>query len=92
MKSTKIPLDTIEQFRNYDGKEKLSKLKQKQTLDATVKDINVEEPSFEIVLREDIEVHLMYGLKKTVNCVLLTIDDVQRFKQALNEQGVPIKD
>lgn len=84
-KNAVIPFESIEQLRPYDGPEKLSKLEQKRTLDATVKDIFNEKPSMELVLHEKVNVHYIYGFKKNVDRILLNVDDPEGFKVALNQ-------
>lgn len=85
MKSATIPLEAIKQFQVYNGPVKLSKLDQKTTMDATVKDIFNDEPSYEIILHEKVDVHFMYGFKKNVERILIGVDDPESFKEALNQ-------
>ncbi|ASK61000.1 hypothetical protein CFK37_01615 [Virgibacillus phasianinus] len=85
-KSAVIPFDSIEQLRTYEGPEKLSKSDQKRTMDATVKDIFNNKPSLEIVLREKIVVRYMYGFKKSVDRILLNVDNDESFRTALTRE------
>lgn len=85
-KSAVIPFKDIDQIRTYEGPAKLSKKVLKITMVATVKDIFHEKPSYEIILREKVEVNYMYGFRKSVDRVLLNVDDYEAFRSALLAQ------
>lgn len=85
-KSMLLPLNQIEKFSYYSGPEKFSKKELKDIYDARVMDFIQEKPIFEITLTEPHEVHLMYGLKRKVNRVILNTDDPLSFFQELQKQ------
>ncbi|NKE04500.1 hypothetical protein [Mesobacillus selenatarsenatis] len=82
-KSMYLPLSNIKEIRHYNGPEKFSSKEQAEIFDARVPDLIQEKPMFEIVLHEPQDVHLLYGLKRKVNRVVLNVDDSDVFYHEL---------
>ncbi|WP_409294197.1 hypothetical protein V1498_13275 [Peribacillus sp. SCS-26] len=78
-KSMDIPLENIKEFKYYDGPEKFTKIESRTLWDARAADFIVEKPTFELVLKKEQDVTLMYGLKRKVNRVVLNVDEPQSF-------------
>lgn len=83
MKGVVVPFEAIERVRAYNEPAKLDKAKRKNTLDATVKDIVIEKPAYEIILRDEAEVNYLYGFKKKVDRILFNVDDYEKFKDRI---------
>ncbi|MGJ7919778.1 hypothetical protein [Neobacillus sp. LXY-4] len=78
-----IPLSQIKEIRTYAGPEKISRQEAKNIFDARPVDFFMEKPMFEIDLKEPLRVELMYGFKRTVDRVLLNIDEPNEFFSAI---------
>ncbi|WP_409292535.1 hypothetical protein [Peribacillus sp. SCS-37] len=92
-KSMDIPLDNIKQFKNYEGPDKFTKLESRTLFDARAADFIVEKPMFELVLKKEQDVTLMFGLKRKVNRVVLNVDEPQSFyaeMQSRLKEEVPV--
>jgi len=81
--SIHLPLSNIKEIKHYDGPEKFSKKEQKGLFDARVPDLIQEKPMFEILLHERQDVHLIYGLKRKVNRIVLNVDEPDVFYREL---------
>ncbi|MDZ5474506.1 hypothetical protein SM124_22785 [Bacillus sp. 31A1R] len=81
-KSMEIPLENIKELKYFDGPEKFSKQELKTMYDARVVDFMVEKPMFDLLLKEEQTLSLMYGIKRKANRVVLNVDEPQKF---LNE-------
>jgi membrane protein YdbS with pleckstrin-like domain len=88
-KSIYLPLSNIKEIKHYQGPEKFSRKDQNGLLDARVPDLIQEKPMFEIQLHEPQDVHLIYGLKRKVNRIVLNVDEPDVFyhemKRSLDE-------
>jgi membrane protein YdbS with pleckstrin-like domain len=82
-KSMHLPLNQIKEIKHYDGPEKFTSKELNELYDARVADFNPEKPTFEILLHEPQELHLMYGLKRKVTRIVLNVDEPARFYEQL---------
>ncbi len=82
-KSMHLPLSNIKEIKQYNGPEKFSRKEQALLLDARVPDLIQEKPMFEILLHQPQDVQLMYGLKRTVNRIVLNVDEPDVFYREL---------
>lgn len=84
-----LPLNNIKEIKQYDGPEKFSRKEQAEVFDARVPDLIQEKPMFDILLHQPQDVKLMYGMKRTVNRIVLNVDEPDVFyhemKRSLNE-------
>jgi hypothetical protein len=78
-KSLHLPLSQIKEFKYYEGPEKFSRKEMDDLYDARVADFIVEKPTFEILLHEPQEMHMMYGFKRNVNRIVLNVDEPAAF-------------
>jgi len=84
-KSMNLPLSQIIEFKYYEGPEKFSRSEMAELYDARVVDFIVEKPTFEILLHEPQELHLMYGLKRKVTRIILNVDEPAVFYDQLKK-------
>lgn len=84
--SMELPLNKIKEFKYYDGPEKLSSTEQKNIYDARVLDFIQEKPMFEINLKEKQKIHLIFGITREVDRIILNVDDSQTFYRSLLEK------
>ncbi len=82
-KRTIVPLDLIESIQAYNGPEKLTKEEMSYTFDATLIDFIKEKPHYEILLREPLTSHHLYGIKKEYTRILIRLDQPQEFLHAI---------
>lgn len=87
-KSMHLPLSNIKEIKPYDGPEKFNKKEEVELYDARVPDLIQEKPMLEILLHEPQEVHLIYGLKRKVNRIVLNVDEPDVFFHEL-KQSLP---
>lgn len=78
-KSMHLSLNQIKEFKYYEGPEKFSRKEMDDLYDARVADFIVEKPTFEILLHEPQELHMMYGMKRNVNRIVLNVDEPAAF-------------
>lgn len=78
-KSMHLPLSQIKELKYYEGPEKFSRKEMDDLYDARVADFIVEKPTFEILLHEPQEMHMMYGMKRNVNRIVLNVDEPAAF-------------
>jgi membrane protein YdbS with pleckstrin-like domain len=81
--SMHLPLSNIKEINHYGGPEKFNRNEQKGLLDARVPDLIQEKPMFEILLHEPQDVHLIYGMKRKVNRIVLNVDEPDVFYHEL---------
>jgi hypothetical protein len=74
-----LPLNQIKEFKYYEGPEKFSRKEMDELYDARVPDFIVEKPTFEILLHEPQELHMMYGMKRNVTRIVLNVDEPAAF-------------
>lgn len=84
--SMELPLSMIKELKHYDGPEKLSKSEKGHIFDARVIDFFQEKPTFEITFKEKQTLHLMYGITREVDRVLLNVDDQEEFYRTLHSK------
>lgn len=85
-KSLSVPLEKIDAIQYYNGPEKWSRQELKTIFDGTVADFMKEKPTFEILLKEPITAHYMYGFEKKVNRIFLNIDEENAFYEAVTSK------
>ncbi|WP_407271230.1 hypothetical protein [Radiobacillus sp. PE A8.2] len=83
-----IPLEEIKLFRPYMGPAELTKHERKHVFVAVAKDLELEpqKAQFEIILRNPLQLQLLYGFKKEVNRVLLNVDQSATFANSLESK------
>lgn len=86
MKSLSVPLKKIDKVQYYDGPEQWSKQELKTIFDGTAADFVKEKPTFELLLKEPITAHYLYGFEKKVNRIFLNIDEPDTFYQTLKSR------
>lgn len=84
-KSMHLPLSQIKEFQYYEGPAKFSRKEMAELYDARVADFIMEKPTFEILLHVPQELHLMYGLKRNVNRIVLNVDEPAVFYEQLKK-------
>jgi hypothetical protein len=85
-KSMELPLDSIKEFKYYDGPEKFTRKELATLFDARVIDFIIEKPTFEILLKEPQTLNLLYGIQRKVDRIVLNIDEPNRFYEELTKQ------
>ncbi|WP_442594023.1 hypothetical protein [Neobacillus sp. D3-1R] len=83
MKRITVPINQIANISYYSGPDPLSKTELKHTFDARINDFITEKPTFEVTLKEPLTANLLYGFTKKVDRIVLTVDEPERFYQAL---------
>ncbi|MEH7883342.1 hypothetical protein V7654_03350 [Bacillus sp. JJ1609] len=84
-KSMNLSLSQIKEFKYYEGPEKFTRKEMDDLYDARVADFIVEKPTFEILLHEPQELHMMYGLKRNVTRIVLNVDEPAFFYEQLKK-------
>lgn len=82
-KSMHLSLSNIKEIKHYEGPEKFSRKEEAELYDARVPDLIQEKPMFEILLHEPQDVHLIYGLKRKANRIVLNVDEPDAFYHEL---------
>jgi hypothetical protein len=92
-KGMSIPLEEVSVFKSYDGPAKIPKEELKGLYIATVPDLDIEpsKPQFELILKNQVDLHLMYGIKKKVSRLVLNVDQPTEFYDSLNGKLQAIK-
>jgi hypothetical protein len=85
-KSLTVPLDTIDRIQYYSGPEKWGKQEAKTIFDGTPADFMKEKPTFEIILKEPLTAHYMYGFEKKVTRIFLNADDSAAFYESFTSR------
>ncbi|MBM7703656.1 hypothetical protein [Metabacillus iocasae] len=82
-----LPIEKIKNMDYYEESSKLSKQEEKMLFDATVSDLFKQPPQFEITLKEPVTAYYLFGKRKQVNKVWVTVDEPESFLQVLKPKG-----
>ncbi|MFC0189872.1 hypothetical protein ACFFJY_16315 [Fictibacillus aquaticus] len=84
-KGIAVPLENIQEIRQYDGPDQPKPAELKETFEAYVADFVQEKPQFEILLNEPQDYKLMYGIKRKASRILIRVDNPSLFYDKIRE-------
>ncbi|NHM29406.1 hypothetical protein [Neobacillus terrae] len=85
-KGMQIPLREIEEFKTYSGPDIIPGKKKNNIFDARPSDFIMEKPQFQIKLKNKLRIFYMYGLRGSVNQIILSVDNPGEFSSYLKDK------